>query len=400
MGEAALVFVVNAVWQSTLVGALGLFLARFVQSPRERFALLALTLVAAVAAPSLTLVPRDATPIENTITLPPAAAPPTLGTLYLAGLAFVASRVLIAVFRARRIAANSIPFRGRMRLSESIDAPVTIGGTIFLPPGIAGERTLLAAAIAHERAHVRRNDYVVHVALEVIALPLYFHPVALLLRRALAGAREMACDEEAARRCGRRAYAEALVRLASHAVRHRALAMGMAATPIERRVAALLHPMNHASRSRFWSALLFIPLAAAAACSRVNVAPAAQSLCGHWALIAEASDLGNATSVKYDAFTQVIEQGPTRVAVRQARTAGGRTQHLRWSVITDGVTRRLPEFRSAGAAAWEDGKLELRMIGPGSHRETAVAFIRDGRLVVDGQTERGAYHSEFRRIDP
>ena len=76
------------------------------------------------------------------------------------------------------------------------------------------------------------------------------------------------------------------------------------------------------------------------------------------------------------------------------------TQHLRWSVITDGVTRRLPEFRSAGAAAWEDGKLELRMIGPGSHRETAVAFIRDGRLIVDGQTERGAYHSEFRRIDP
>jgi len=231
-------------------------------------------------------------------------------------------------------------------------------------------------------------------------LPLYFHPIALVLRRALAGAREMACDEEAALRCGRTAYAEALVRLASHAARHRAMAMGMAATPIERRVAALLHPMNHARRSRFWPALLFVPLAAAAACSRVNVAPAAQSLCGHWALIAEASNLGNATRVKYDAFTQVIEQGPTRVAVRQARTVAGRTRHVRWSVITDGVTRPLSSSLSIGAATWQDGKLKLRMIGPGSHRESVVAFIRDGRLIVDGDTERGAYHTEFQRIDP
>jgi len=393
MRDALFAFVVNAVWQSTLIAALGLASARLLRSARQRFELLALTLAAAVAAPLFTLAPQAA-PV-GVIDLAPVQSQGggTIAFVYLAGLAFFTLRFLITALRARRLLAAAIPFRGRTRLSDAIEGPVTIGRTVLLPPNIAADRTLLRAALAHEHAHVRRNDYLLHVALELLALPLYFHPLAALLRRAIAEAREMACDEAAAARRGRKQYAEALVRLACGAVGFSppALRMPMAETSIERRVAALLTGGLKARRST--RTLLILPLIVGVACTRFNAAPA--TLCGRWALVAEASNL------KYDAFTTTIEQGPTRVAVRQQRTARGRTTVVAWRVITDGVVRPIDGVpNKRGSATWKDGKLHLQLAGPGAHRETATAFIRDGRLVCDTETERARYHAEFRRIDP
>ena len=405
MSELLFAFVVSAVWQSTSIAALGLLLARFAGPARQRFELLALTLVAAVASPLVTLVPKKSAPVVPALDLPQIETRgiDAIALVYLAGLAFVALRFIFAALRARRVVASSIPFRGRMRLSDRIDGPVTIGRTVFLPAHVARDRNLLAVVIAHEHAHVRRNDYVMHLALEILALPLYFHPMTMLLRRAIAEAREMACDDAAAERGGRRAYAEALVRLASVAARGRArFAMGMATTPVERRVAALLVPQPACvSRSAAAMLLLVVPLAAATACSRVNVAPAVEqaTLCGKWALIREASNL-RSTSPPYDAFIQTIDHGPTRVSVRQQRTVRGRTRVVRWSVITDGAWRPVQGENVRGAATWRDGKLQVQMAGPGAHREKATAFLRNGRLVVDGETERGRYHTEFRRLDP
>src|SRR6185436_13805820 len=118
--------------------------------------------------------------------------------LYTAGLVWAGARLLMAALHARRLAAASIPFRGRMRLSPLVDGPVTIGRTVLLPPFLTGDRRLLAAAAAHEHAHVRRHDSLLHAGLEVVALPLYFHPMVRMLRRAIGEAREMACDEQAA----------------------------------------------------------------------------------------------------------------------------------------------------------------------------------------------------------
>ena len=398
MRETLFAFVVNAAWQSALIAALGLALARFLAA-RARFELLALTLVAALAAPALTFAPRA----ESTAIAPidlgpiPSRGAGAIAWIYFAGFAFVLLRFALAAWRARRIASASIPFRGRTRLSQAIDGPVTIGRTVLLPSRIAGDRTLVAAALAHEHAHVRRNDYVLHVALELLALPLWFHPMIAVLRRAIADAREMACDEEAAARRGRKEYAAALVRLAALAGRAR-LAVGMADSPIERRVAALLH--SHGANRRPQRAMLLLPIVAALACTRFNAAPAIEqaTLCGHWKLIPEASDFRAVHPRRYDEFTQTIEQGPTRVSVRQRRTFGGRTHHVTWQVITDGVPR--PIGRARGRAFWRDGTLHLRFVGPGAQRETATAFIRDGRLICDGVTERARYHAEFRRVDP
>jgi beta-lactamase regulating signal transducer with metallopeptidase domain len=395
MSDALFAFVVNAAWQSTLIAVLGLALARLLANARQRFELLALTLVAAAAAPALTFAP----PVTAVSTIAPVdlavvenRGGDAITLLYFAGLAIVAIRLLAAVLRARRIALASVPYRGRMRLSHIIDSPVTIGRTVFLPSSIATDRTLLAAALAHEHAHVRRNDYLLHVLLELIALPLYFHPAAIALRRAIAHAREMACDEEAAGRRGRRAYAEALVRLASIAGRRRlTMAVGMAESSIERRVHALLHATT--SRAKHRTICLAVLLLGAAACTRFN-AVEHPLLCGRWELIREASQL----PVAYDRFTQTIEHGPTRIAIRQERTTRGRTRLVSWRAITDGIAR--PFGRGRGTATWRDGKLQLQFVGPGAHRESATAFIRDGRLICEGVTERSRYHTEFRRIDP
>jgi hypothetical protein len=409
MRDALFAFVVNAAWQSASIAGFGLLLARLTGGARQRFELLALTLVAAVGAPALTLLPRASRGAAEPIPAIDLAPLQTRGggviaILYFAGLAFVVLRFVAAAMYARRLASKSIPFRGRMRLSHAIDGPVTIGRTVLLPSSIAADRALLAAALAHEHAHVRRNDYLLHVALELLALPLYFHPMLLVLRRAIAEAREMACDEEAAGRRGRKEYAAALVKLAEVAADRRRMILGMAGTSIERRVRALLRASSgYTTRRTAQIALLVLPLVAAAACTRFNAAPAVEqaTLCGHWSLIAEASDFRSVRRSGYDSFTQTIEQGPSRVTVRQQRIARGRTNLVAWTVITDGVARPISGIRGIrGTATWNEGKLRLQFVGPGAHRETVTAFIRDSRLVCEGKSDRGSYHTEFRRVDP
>jgi hypothetical protein len=400
-----LVFLANGAWQAAVVGGIGLLLSRALRPARLRFQFLALTLAVVTTAPFLSLLPRQARPAATAIAAPrvePAGAE-IVGALYAIGLAVAALRFVRGAARARRIVASSRPLAGDMRLSPLIDSPITVGRTIVLPPSLIDETPLMAAAVAHERAHVRRHDYALHVALECLAMPLYFHPIAILLRRALAEAREVACDEEAAAQCGADEYAAALVRIASLAAgRSSATAVGMAATSIERRVATLLRGERHRA-GRWMTIALALPFAAAVACSRFDVAPAVEqaTLCGRWSLVKEASDLHVVRPSGYDAFTQTIEQGPTRVAVRQRRVVAGRVLDVAWTVVTDGKPRPVgadPNHR--GTATWRDGRLTLAMTGPGAHWEKTTAFIRHGRLICDGETGRGRYHTEFRRIDP
>jgi len=381
MSDAVFAFLVNATWQSVLIAGLAVPIAR------RRFTLLASALIACIAAPMLTLAPRGGIASAGVIAVEPRDTK-LIVLLYLAGTSVMAIRMAVALIKARHLLNTSSPFRSRIRISNLIASPVTIGRTVLLPSQL--DRKLIGAAIAHEHAHVRRGDYFVHVALELIALPLWFHPMLILLRRAIAEAREMASDEDAAARRGRRAYAEALVQLATAAVRP-ALAVGVASTSIERRVASLLHPKSRTPRL-----LLIVPFLAAIACTRFNAAPA--MLRGNWVMDLAKSDVGG--KQPYESFTQTIEQDRARLAVRQKRVTGGRSSTITWTVITDGVTRPLGGVRGAnGNATWRDGKLQLQVSGPGKHWEQATAFIQDGRLVVNGRSNTTRYHTEFRRVN-
>jgi beta-lactamase regulating signal transducer with metallopeptidase domain len=425
IAEAVVTFVINAAWQSALIALIGIGAARLLRRApaRLRFMLVALTLISAVAAPVMTLVPRDqarttgvvsrSDSTGDTVAIQHEPVPrmrPSINRrsaeivaiLYVAGLLLAAVRLLIAGPRTGRLLANSQPFEDGIRISDDVASPVTIGATILIPRSLDGS-DLLDAAIAHERAHVRRHDFAVNALLQLAALPLWFHPAAIFLRREIAELRELACDEEAAGQSSPRAYAAALVRIASMAAR-RDLALGMSSTSIERRVSLLREPLPRSGAVSIVAiiAIAVLPLALFAACSRTAIAPAiaGPTLGGNWTLVAAQSDFHMMVPHSYDLYTQSIVQDAHAVQVRQHRVAAGRAEDHEWRVITDGKWRAVGGMpQTNGRAEWRSGRLTLCLKGPGAHSETAAAWISGDRLMCDGDTERGHFHAVFQRED-
>ena len=423
--EAVVTFAANAAWQSALIALTGIAISRMLhRAPASlRFRLAALTLIAAIGSPLMTLVPRSQPRLtrvasasqatDRSVFVQPATLSPVRATvnrnvanfvtiIYFAGLLLAAARLAFAAFRTRRLLAGSQPFADGIRISDGIVSPITIGTTIVIPRSLE-HSDLLPAAIAHERAHVRRRDFAINAILQFAALPLWFHPLAMLLRREIAELRELACDEEAAGESSPQAYATALVRIASITAR-RDFALGMASTTIERRVALLrlAPPRSRAATVAAIAAIISVPIALFAACSRTSIAPsiASPTLSGRWTLVKSQSDFRAMMPRAYDAFTQSIAQDARGLSVRQHRVANGRAEDHAWSVITDGKWRAFDGLRNAnGRATWQNGRLSLCLKGPGAHTESVEARIRGGRLICDGDTERGHYHAVFERED-
>ena len=330
--EAVVTFLVNAAWQSAAIASIGLAVSRLLhRAPASlRFWLAALTLMAAAGSPLMTLVPRSQPHLTRAVSAraapdsfsaqpaPPPAVRATVNRgvaniitiLYFTGLLLAAARLGFAAFRTRRLLSRLQPFADGIRISSDIVSPITIGSTILIPRSLRNS-DLLPAAIAHERAHVRRRDFAVNAILQLIALPLWFHPLAMLLRREIAELRELACDEEAAAQSSPQAYAMALVRIASISAR-RDFALGMASTSIERRVRLLRTSTPRSRRATIAAiaAIITVPIALFAACSRTSIAPsiASPTLSGRWTLVKSESDFRAVVPHDYDAFTQSIAQ--------------------------------------------------------------------------------------------
>jgi beta-lactamase regulating signal transducer with metallopeptidase domain len=116
---------------------------------------------------------------------------------------------------------HSAPLRVTLLESTAIEVPVTAGvfrPVIVLPSNlipVLGEQDL-SAVIAHEYVHIQRKDFPVHILCEVLALPVFWHPGIRYLKSKISQTRELACDEDAAVRLGKRhLYARTLLRLAS-----------------------------------------------------------------------------------------------------------------------------------------------------------------------------------------
>ena len=86
-------------------------------------------------------------------------------------------------------------------LTSSTEArvPYTIGTLrplIVLPQVLcSGADARLMSVIGHEMAHVKRRDFLTNLLCELIALPIWFHPLTFLIKRQIDRARELACDE-------------------------------------------------------------------------------------------------------------------------------------------------------------------------------------------------------------
>jgi len=105
----------------------------------------------------------------------------------------------------------------RLGVSEQVGSPLQIG--VFAPLAILPAQLLgrldeqgFRAVAAHELAHVRRWDYLVHLLALVVLAGHWFNPLAWLALRRLHQTGEHACDEWAVRLLGRyEVYARALL---------------------------------------------------------------------------------------------------------------------------------------------------------------------------------------------
>ncbi len=111
---------------------------------------------------------------------------------------------------------------GEVSLATSplVFGPVTLGISrplVLLPYNMVDgvPAVDLHTVIAHEFAHIRRNDFLKNLAYELLALPVRYHPLFRMTRERLMETREMVCDEMAAGPSGRNQYAHSILRLAS-----------------------------------------------------------------------------------------------------------------------------------------------------------------------------------------
>lgn len=160
---------------------------------------------------------------------------------YIATLLFFTARLIIRIHRTRALRNTAQPITltaeplaiwqrctrlfdvhdAQLATSTGIVGPSTIGiqhRIVLLPPSLLADlpEEDLAAALAHEFAHMRRRDFAKNLLYELIALPIAWHPFLWLTRLRITETREMVCDELAAEATqGTTRYAHSLLRLAA-----------------------------------------------------------------------------------------------------------------------------------------------------------------------------------------
>ncbi len=182
-------------------------------------------------------------------------------------------RGLVALTRLRR-AARPDPHTRGLFYSDDLPGPLTWGlarPVILLPSAAAGwDPVRLRAALAHERAHVARRDWAVHIGAWAVCVLFWFHPLAWLAHRALAREAEHAADDAALAQGVRPSdYAALLVSLTSQAS-HRG-ALGAGSSLVASRVQAVLQSRSRSPR-RVWVLTLALALGAGVA-STVGAVP-------------------------------------------------------------------------------------------------------------------------------
>jgi hypothetical protein len=278
---------------------LGLGLLR-VRSPAVKSLVWTVALIASLAMPALVTGMQQTAPALPAAALPyvpgpilqalepvavqplaaaPAASPaPTfhwaglLPYAYGAGAAVLLIRLLAGLFLTWRLMRTAQPLEDAadVRLSPAITVPVTFGRAILLPADASGWSTAKREAVlAHERAHLARGDFAVHLLAKLNRAVFWFNPFAWWLDIELAELAEAASDDIAVTEVGvPLSYAEILLDVAGSAGRVPAgVAMarsGMVTQRIERVIAGIRFPRIGRKAAAMIVAEL-LPLVAAAA---------------------------------------------------------------------------------------------------------------------------------------
>ncbi len=226
---------------------------------------------------------------------PPPAAPfdwrQAVAAVYAAGVLVFAALLAASYDFTRRLARTSrkVECQGADDVFESnwIAVPMTVGlvhPRIILPPEWRKWPVdKLAAALVHERMHVRRADWAVAALAGLNRCVFWFHPLAWWLGRRLAALAEQACDDAALLSLGEReCYARTLLDMTAAVASGRGRmvweAMAMARTAeVRKRIERILDETREIprgwTRARWMAvAACSIPLFYAAAAVRVTEA--------------------------------------------------------------------------------------------------------------------------------
>lgn len=147
---------------------------------------------------------------------------------------------------------------------EGLEGPITWGAfrPVVLLPRAASQwsEADVEAALAHERAHVERRDWLVHLAAWVVQVLFWFHPVVAFARWELSREAEHAADDAVLAQGVRPSdYASLLISLARP--RSATLALGLGPSAVGRRVWAVLDVRaRHARRRSVFVAAALIAL--------------------------------------------------------------------------------------------------------------------------------------------
>ena len=145
---------------------------------------------------------------------------PWLAVLYAAGVLVFGVRIAVGLWHTRRLVRAAHATGGRLTHPGCV-TPMTVGvlkSTVILPPTwpewSPADR---AAVLDHEQEHVRRHDPLILLIALINRAVFWFHPLAWWLHRQTVRLAEEACDAAVlSRGHDARAYAESLLRFASH----------------------------------------------------------------------------------------------------------------------------------------------------------------------------------------
>lgn len=161
--------------------------------------------------------------------------------------------------------------RPRLIASDRLASPLSWGvapGFIVVDPASLDERQAARAILAHELAHLRRQDWIFLILSRLALAVFWFNPLVWRLHATLAERSEETADAIALETVDRALYARTLVRLASHPTARLtgprpATAMAASARTLKTRIAHIM-TTNAARRRPLTVALSVVALAAVA----------------------------------------------------------------------------------------------------------------------------------------
>jgi GWxTD domain-containing protein len=304
----------HSLWEGAMVALLLALALCALRSPRARYGAACLALLALLGGFTITLArlwPAGLAPAASHVAAlpgPPQTDPPVsdatpthvfyaadllpwLAPFWIMGVLAFHLRALAGWIAARRLRQSGVccaaadwtarldSLAARIRLSRPVtlfesslaDAPLVIGHlrpVILMPVGLlAGLPTAQVEAIlAHELAHIRRQDYIVNLVQTFVEGLLFYHPAVWWISHVIRAERENCCDDVAVAVSGdARQYAAALAALEQNRFAARELALAATGGSLVNRIRRILESPE---RSRVG----FAPLASAIALTLATAA--------------------------------------------------------------------------------------------------------------------------------